>query len=272
MEDLTAGILLAAAAVAAVARELWWRRAMTRSRHELAEARAGASEGEQLAAVGHVVSGIAQELKAPLQGLLGNTELMLASHGSDEATPELQQIRDEATRAVGIVRNLLAFTESSSPSRCWLDLNEIVTRAIQSSHIELQQCGVAVTFNHAERLPLVYVDGRQLEKVIVTLLGRTELGSPGRVSGVTIATRRGEAPDKDRIVIDLLEEGAPAESDDDAVWSGGLAACHRAIETHGGSLRVERMTRGLKFSIDLPIGEHGLAGGSPRRPATGTAS
>ena len=39
-------------------------------------------EQEQLAHVGQLVSGLAQELKNPLQGVIGNAELMVAGGGS----------------------------------------------------------------------------------------------------------------------------------------------------------------------------------------------
>src|SRR5512141_786090 len=74
-----------------------------------AEAEAGAKR--QMATVGELVSGLAQELKTPLQGVLGNTEVMLAA---DERSDELRDIRDHAVRASGIVRNLIAFSETTT--------------------------------------------------------------------------------------------------------------------------------------------------------------
>jgi signal transduction histidine kinase len=103
-----------------VARELMWRRAFVGLSARIAADGIQIREQEQLAQVGQLVSGIAQELKSPLQGVIGNTELMLATGGTGiDSTDELREIQENATRAVGIVRNLLAFTETSSLSRRW---------------------------------------------------------------------------------------------------------------------------------------------------------
>ena len=73
-------ILVVAIALAAllVTRELWWRREAAALREQLNAASTRGLEREQLANVGQLVSGLAQELKSPLQGVLGNTELLIA--------------------------------------------------------------------------------------------------------------------------------------------------------------------------------------------------
>ncbi len=41
--------------------------------------------------------------------------------------------------------------------------------------------------------------------------------------------------------------------EDDAVWSSELAACHHAMEAHGGSLTVERRNAGVRIRLALPM-------------------
>ena len=176
MASVTLVLLLIIAALGAIAasREVYWRGRIREARESLTTARSELSARSELADVGQLVSGLAQELKSPLQGVLGNTELMMASAGRDEsATEELQQIRESATRAAGIVRNLLAFTETTSLSCRWQDLNEVVARAMTACEPRLSGAGVKVRLDPAERLPLVYVDGRQLEQVVATFLERS---------------------------------------------------------------------------------------------------
>jgi K+-sensing histidine kinase KdpD len=256
MDTVTVVVVVGALAVAAAVREVTWRRAMAATRRRLAETESDARQGEKLAAVGQLVSGLAQELKSPLQGLIGSTELMLASAG--EADPdnsrELRQIVDEASRAAGMVRNLLAFTEASALSRRWQDLNEIVARAVDARRVELAAAGVLAQFVRADRLPLVYVDGRQLEKVMTTLLGPGELGEPGCVSSVTVTTCQGQSPEDPLAVnIDIEESGAPPGGDAQATWSSGLAACQQVLDAHGGSIAMERRSTGVRIRVELPI-------------------
>src|SRR5206468_1283411 len=83
-----------------IVRDLRWRRAQAQLREQLAATRAQVSEHQQLAHVGQLMSGLAQELKGPLQGVIGNTELMIAAGGLGAASATaLREIQENATRA-----------------------------------------------------------------------------------------------------------------------------------------------------------------------------
>ena len=254
--DTVAITMAAALAALLVAREVMWRRAFAQMRRQATADGIQIREQEQLAHVGQLVSGLAQELKSPLQGVIGNTELMLANGGLGAGSKdELREIQENVARAAGIVRNLLAFTETSALSRRWQDINELANRAVDSMRSELDASGVRVNFALADRLPLMYVDGRQLEKVIATLLSRPAPGSSPRreTAAITLATRRGE-PD-DRLVIELDDRTAATLDElDEPSWSGDLVACRQIVQAHGGSLEVERPANGgYRFHLELPV-------------------
>ena len=80
---------------------------------------------------------------------------------------------ENATRAAGLVRNLLAFAETADLTRRWHDINDVMDRAVARIRTELDAAGVVVQFVRAEGLPLMYVDARQIEKVVATLLSRS---------------------------------------------------------------------------------------------------
>ncbi len=170
----TVAILVAVAlAIVLIAREASSRRALGKLRAEIDAVRADVRGQQQLANVGQLVSGLAQELKSPLQGVIGNAELMLASGTLGvESTSDLREIQENASRAAGLVRNLLAFTETADLTRRWQNINDLMDRAIAGIRTEFDASGVGVHVARAERLPLMYVDARQLEKVIATLLSR----------------------------------------------------------------------------------------------------
>ncbi len=122
METVAIIAVLALAGVLLV-RELQWRQRLSEKEEELHSARALMREREQLANVGQLVSGLAQELKSPLQGVIGNTELLMASAtpGTDNAN-DIREIQENVTRAAGIVRNLLAVTETTTLSCRWQNI------------------------------------------------------------------------------------------------------------------------------------------------------
>jgi len=256
MEIVILGVAIALAALLVV-RERWWRREAAILRERLRAASAIGLEREQLANVGQLVSGLAQELKSPLQGVLGNTELLIALARPGGGTEDLREIHSNANRAAGIVRNLLAFTETAGLSHRWQSINDVVRRAIESSRHQLEASGVRAQVEAAERLPLMYVDGRQLEKVIATLVSRPAPRSLPRreAATVTIVTRHRA---DERLVIEI-DDCTAADQAGDSAWSGDLDACRRIIEAHGGTLEIGRSkARGFRFQLELPV----TAGGS----------
>jgi K+-sensing histidine kinase KdpD len=253
-------IFCALLAILLVARDLMARRAEQRLRAEMKKLKERLRDTDRLASVGRLVSGLAQELKSPLQGVLGNAEV-LAATGNEATAQELREIRDNATRAVGIVRNLLVFTEANSLNRRWHNLNDLVTTALDSRRVELTAAGVRVTLEGAPRLPLVYVDGRQLERVITTLLERwTKSGR--RASAATVAVSTERRTSDERLVVSI-DDPSTSLDEDDATWSGDLDACRRVLETHGGTLEVERLpTGGFGCRLELPVTAAAGAAGS----------
>lgn len=253
-------LILGAAALATllVWREMSARRSIAALRQELDAARQQLGHREQLASIGQLISGLAQELKSPLQSVIGNTELMIATAAAGgESQEELRDIQQNANRAAGIVRNLLAFSDTKTIDRRWQDLNNIVERAIEGCQAELQAAGVRVDVQRADRLPLVYVDGPQLEKMVATLLGRSAKAShamereasAGR--RVTLATRRRTDVD-DRLVIEVDDRTAPAAMEPS--WNDDLEACRRIVDAHGGSLEVEHPPGGgFRVHMELPV-------------------
>jgi K+-sensing histidine kinase KdpD len=153
------------------------------------------------------------------------------------------------------------FTEANSLNRRWHNLNELVSTAVDSRRSELAAAGVRVSLEGAARLPLVYVDGRQLERVIATLLDRwTKGGRPGAAATVVVSTQRRTSDER---LIVSIDDPSTSLDEDDATWSGDLDACRRVLETHGGALEVERMpTGGFGCRLELPVTAAADAAGS----------
>ena len=246
-------IFVVIVALILAARELAARRRERVLREELETVRSQLKESDHLVNVGQLVSGLVQDLKSPLQGMMGNAEVLSAAGPGDaQSAHELKQLRDNVTRATGIVRNLLAFTETTQLDRRWDDLNAIVKRSIQQYRSAGPNDGIV--FQGTARLQLVYVDGRQIERVLLTLLSHA---APGRTDGtgdISVTTRRVSTP-TDRMVIDIDDPRA-ADGDEVGALSGDLDACRRVLEAHGGLLEVERQGgAGVRFHLEFPITE-----------------
>lgn len=255
---ITAVAVLAIVGLALVLawREMWSRRAFAQLQRQLDDAQARVKDSEQLASIGHLITGLAQDLKSPLQGVIGNTELMLAgTTQADGTSVELREIQENAARAAGIVRNLMSFTQAAgSLNRRWHDVNDIAAHAVNECRAELEAGGVRVRVEKGEHLPLVYVDGRQLEHVVTTLL--TKPAAARRTTSrdrpdVTVSISRNGGPD-DLLVIELNDRAAAMP--DEESWSNDVAACRRIMEAHGGALRVDASQgAGVHCYLELPV-------------------
>jgi two-component system NtrC family sensor kinase len=254
-----------------------WRRALRRAGAALQAARAQLMQAEKLAAVGQLVSGMAHELNNPLQGVLGYAELMLAAPDR-RSGDEVQRIRENADRAASIVRNLLAFAGAERMSRAWLDVNHLIRGAIAERQPHFEAANIAVTFDGSERLPDVYVNAAQLQKVFANVIANAEhaVRSVSRARPeISIQTEFDALHSSVDVVITDNGPGIkPADlprlfdpfftTREVGQGAGlGLSYCYGIVREHGGTIAAENGTIGARFTIRLPVGERAAA-----RPAS----
>ena len=83
---------------------------------ELLAARAAVAQGEKLAAVGQLASGIAHELNNPLTGVLTFTSLLRKKmEGDSQDAQDLDLVIRETKRCASIIRRLLDFAREKVP-------------------------------------------------------------------------------------------------------------------------------------------------------------
>ena len=266
--------------IVVVVREFLSRRALISAGQELSFAREQLAQTEKLAAVGQLVSGVAHELNNPLQGVLGYAEMMLDAQPGELETAELKAIRDNANRAAGIVRNMLAFAGRTPSARGWQDINRIVSDAIAMRRPQLTGAGIEVRLDVAEALPLVYVDQRRLEDVFVNLIANAEAAIAARREGkppsplvaqrapgeIVVTTRR--EPEPDRIVVEVADNGSGLKDEDLSrvfdpffttreVGNGtglGLSICYGVVREHDGYIAANNgVAGGAVFTVALPV-------------------
>lgn len=266
--------------VVVVLREFLSRQALLRAGHDLLAAREQLAQNEKLAAVGQLVSGVAHELNNPLQGVLGYAELMSMSRQEQTEPEELRAIRESATRAAGIVRNLLTFAGGETRTRSWHQINTIVRTAVARRAPFLHDARIDCDLGLADRVPLAYLDAARFEQVFVNLIENAEAAIALRRSGrsrstaldarvpgrISIETRR--EPNPDRIVIEVADNGSGVRTEDlsrvfDPFFTTreagegqglGLSVCYGIVREHGGAIRARnRDMGGAAFEVELPV-------------------
>jgi CheY-like chemotaxis protein len=137
-----------------------------------------------------------------------------------------------------------------------------------------------LTFEAADRLPLVYIDSGRLENVIVNLIENAEAAIAARRGGkffnrpipaaipgeIRIATRM--QVDPDRIFVEVADNGTGLKDADlsrvfDPFFTTretgqgtglGLSVCYGIVREHGGQITARNgAAGGAVFTIDLPV-------------------
>jgi two-component system NtrC family sensor kinase len=125
---------------------------------ELLAARAEVAQGEKLASIGVLASGIAHELNNPLTGVLTFTSLLRkkAAEGSEDAE-DLDLVIRETRRCASIIKRLLDFAREKVPTSGNYQLNQVVmdTVRIVDNPASLQKVRIVCELD--EDLPLIWI-------------------------------------------------------------------------------------------------------------------
>jgi two-component system cell cycle sensor histidine kinase/response regulator CckA len=127
------------------------------------------AQAQKMNAVGQLAGGVAHDFNNVLQAIIGYCDLLLANHRpTDPSFQDIMQIKQNANRAAGLVRQLLAFSRRQTLMPEVLNLND----RLSDLHILLRRLlgeRVEPTFNHARDLWFVKADVNQFEQVIMNL-------------------------------------------------------------------------------------------------------
>jgi len=162
---------------------------------ELLVAKAEVAQGEKLASIGVLASGIAHELNNPLTGVLTFTSLMRkkAPEGSEDAE-DLDLVIRETKRCASIIKRLLDFAREKVPVKGFYKLNQVIEDTVRfvERPASLQQIEIKMDLDPA--LPQVWGDADLIKQVILNLLVNAQQAISGKGS-ITVQSRSFTAPD-----------------------------------------------------------------------------
>lgn len=249
---------------------------------------APAGEPVRTEAVGLLAAGLAHDLNNMLGGIVATAELLQARGGfAGEDAFDLRAIVEQAGRASGLIRQILAFSRqdllvaTTAPLDRLLDRFEPVLTAL---------AGPGISLRREQGQPvLVRIDPTALERAVVNLLlnARAAAGSGGRIRISTARLAPGLRPEAGRAFMPPVAYGALSVEDDgpgvDAAWSArifepyfttrkegqglGLSTAFGLVKQSGGFLLHDRSELGgARFTIYLPEASPEL----PRQSRAGT--
>jgi signal transduction histidine kinase len=241
---------------------------------------------EKLVSLGQLAAGAAHEINNPLQAILGFSDLL----ADDMSLPEKARgtagkIRDQARRTKTLVGNLLSFARQVPAERTLLDINTVVTNAMQLRALDLRSSKTRIELQLESVLPAVRGDGNQLMQVFFNIISNAVDAMEGAEGGVlTIRTIR----DRGNVVV-LFSDTGPGIKEPHRVFDPfyttkpvgkgtglGLSICFGIVQEHAGKILCYNSQQGgAVFRVELPAvlvalpaRENQLAGASaqPHKP------
>ncbi|MCC4243236.1 cell cycle histidine kinase CckA [Stappia indica] len=127
------------------------------------------AQGQKMQAIGQLAGGVAHDFNNVLTAIIGFSDLLLASHRpSDPSFQDIMNIKQNANRAAGLVRQLLAFSRRQTLRPKELALNDVLADlSILLDRLLGEKVELSVV--HGRDLWPVMADLNQLEQVIVNL-------------------------------------------------------------------------------------------------------
>jgi two-component system, cell cycle sensor histidine kinase and response regulator CckA len=228
-------------------------------------------------AVGQLAGGVAHDFNNVLQAIIGYSDLLLANHRpTDPSFQDIMQIKQNANRAAGLVRQLLAFSRRQTLRPEVLNLND---QLYDLSMLLKRLLGerVALDLNHGRDLWFVKADVNQFEQVVVNLAVNARDAMPGggklaiRTANVTAAEAArldvSAMPAADYVMVEVSDTGSGMTPEiiekifepfftTKEVGKGtglGLSTVFGIVKQSGGYIDVDsKPGEGTTFRIYLP--------------------
>jgi len=237
---------------------------------ELRAAEAEVAQGEKLASIGLLASGIAHELNNPLTGVLTFTSLLRKKMpaGSTDAE-DLDLVIQETRRCASIIRRLLDFAREKVPTNGFVAMNPLIEDVARFVDRPASLHNVEIVTHLEPDLPQVWGDADLIKQVVLNILVNATQAIE-REGKIVIETRRvdGKDPGAPPMVEFSIRDngcGIPQANlqrifdpffTTKEVGRGtglGLSVSYGIVKAHGGTIKVDSVVgEGSTFRVQLP--------------------
>lgn len=222
------------------------------------------AQAERLASLGQLAAGAAHEIHNPLTAILGYSDLLADDTALDPKARKIgQKIREQARRTRTLVTSLLSFArQAPSAQRSLLDLNSVLSRAVQLRRLDLRGKNVQIELRVEPLLPGVQGDPNQLLQVFYNIISNAA-DAMEETGGGTLSIRSRRT--RTTVILEFSDTGPGIKQPElvfdpfyttKAVGKGtglGLSICYGLVQEHGGQISCfNRNEGGSTFRIELP--------------------
>jgi signal transduction histidine kinase len=223
---------------------------------------ASTMRAERLAAMGMLASGLAHEVRNPLNAALLQLAVLRRRLERPDCQPgTVRPVADlielELQRLGRLVDDFIAFAQPRPLSRRTTDVASLCRTIATLLESEAQRTGIELRLDVSGELPTLVADPDRLQQVLLNLARNALEAMPG---GGTLTLRVRSGPGL--VDIDVADTG-PGFPETSPVFDAffttkpsgtglGLSIVHRIVTDHGGTVRVRSQPGDTCFTVSLP--------------------
>lgn len=249
---------------------------MTEKLRERQELELRLAAAEKRAEIGHLASGLAHEIKNPLNALSLGLDVLRRRHApADPAAVaeyggRIEALRQEINRLASLINNFLAYGRPLQLTLAPTDLAAVVVRTLADLAETAERARVTFDVQLPSARPNVSADANLLKSSVWNLVqnGIQAMERNGGTLSVSVAPETAPEDAGRRLVLTVTDEGPGLDEGDlprlfDPYFSKkeggvglGLAMVKRIAEEHGGRVTAENRAdgkTGAVFRISLPV-------------------
>ncbi|MBW1736249.1 MAG: GAF domain-containing protein [Deltaproteobacteria bacterium] len=231
---------------------------------ELKNAQEKLIRSERLMAMGHLVQGVAHEIRNPVTtigGFAGRLEKELK--GQPKLLRYLAFILEESERLENIVKQVHEFANLLSATLETGEIRSVLDQVIERFEPLTQSQGIILSHKIDKDLPHIKKDAAQL-MVALTNVMENALESMPEGGTLTLTAKQ----DGDHILISILDTGCGiAQEDQDSVYDPfftsktqgaglGLTMVHQIVMNHNGEIKIQSQEgKGTRVTLTFPVNQ-----------------
>ena len=218
---------------------------------------------QKLAALGRLTSGVAHEIKNPLNAMVIHVALLRQKLSGVSPDPRgyLDVLDEQIRRLDSVIQGFLKFTRPEELQLDAIPLDEVLQESLLLVSGDVEKNGIRLETDIPEDLPLIHGDRELLQQGFLNLMLNAKEAMP---DGGMLKVAARESGDE-HVEIEIEDSGVGISQEElpkifdlyyttkEAGSGIGLSLVYRIIQLHDGEVNVDSIPgEGTRFTIKLP--------------------